>query len=337
MTDIIIKSFNRPYYLARCLESIYKLVSGNFRITVLDDGTPPVYLDKVKTIYPEIKIVVSASYPEKVKAIEDHVWKRASFKATMIPVKLWITQVSQSSDLFLLLEDDIWITERIDLDQMVAEMAQHSMAIAKIGWSGNKNVNQGTLKPVSNYLEIITPKLPVNSKIVYDALALNRFKIRSVLFRLGLVNERFNLPYYSLYAVAAAVFNKSYWLSLWENAGSQVNESEQLSKALHWKNRYLNDRFGKTKAEMCKTSYITSATNSFPGIALDMIVLNHHLNEAWLGGTLDAMNNYPGDFDVAYLKKFLSKINDERCSPANWDKWITRFKDQYIKMGCDVG
>ena len=38
MTHIIIKSFNRPYYLDRCLQSIYKFVKGNFKIIVLDDG-----------------------------------------------------------------------------------------------------------------------------------------------------------------------------------------------------------------------------------------------------------------------------------------------------------
>jgi len=48
MTHIIIKSFNRPYYLDRCLQSIYKFVKGNFKIIVLDDGTPGKYLNKSK-------------------------------------------------------------------------------------------------------------------------------------------------------------------------------------------------------------------------------------------------------------------------------------------------
>ena len=38
--DIIIKSFNRPYYLDRCILSILKNVKGDFKIKIVDDGTP---------------------------------------------------------------------------------------------------------------------------------------------------------------------------------------------------------------------------------------------------------------------------------------------------------
>ncbi|MFV0181058.1 glycosyltransferase [Empedobacter falsenii] len=51
MTTIIIKSFNRPHYLDRCLHSIYLHVKGSFEVKVLDDGTPPLYLEKIATKY----------------------------------------------------------------------------------------------------------------------------------------------------------------------------------------------------------------------------------------------------------------------------------------------
>ena len=38
--DILIKSFNRPFYLDRCLNSIHSFVSGDYRVSILDDGTP---------------------------------------------------------------------------------------------------------------------------------------------------------------------------------------------------------------------------------------------------------------------------------------------------------
>ena len=40
MTNIYIKSFNRAYYLDRCLQSIEKYVSGEYSVVDLDDGTP---------------------------------------------------------------------------------------------------------------------------------------------------------------------------------------------------------------------------------------------------------------------------------------------------------
>ena len=48
MVNIFIKSFNRPYYLDRCLQSIENFVEGDFWVKVLDDGTPEKYLKKIK-------------------------------------------------------------------------------------------------------------------------------------------------------------------------------------------------------------------------------------------------------------------------------------------------
>ncbi len=72
MTDIFIKSFNRPYYLDRCLQSTMKYVSGDFRIVVLDDGTPEKYLEKIKSKYPEIEIRVSNQFQFKINSIQDN-------------------------------------------------------------------------------------------------------------------------------------------------------------------------------------------------------------------------------------------------------------------------
>jgi hypothetical protein len=38
MVNIFIKSFNRPFYLDRCLQSIEIFVEGDFFVKVLDDG-----------------------------------------------------------------------------------------------------------------------------------------------------------------------------------------------------------------------------------------------------------------------------------------------------------
>ena len=48
MVNIFIKSFNRPYYLDRCLQSIENFVEGDLWVKVLDDGTPEKYLKKIK-------------------------------------------------------------------------------------------------------------------------------------------------------------------------------------------------------------------------------------------------------------------------------------------------
>lgn len=65
MVNIFIKSFNRPFYLDRCLSSIEKYVSGDFKIKVLDDGTPKKYLDKIREKYPDAEILLSDNYEKK--------------------------------------------------------------------------------------------------------------------------------------------------------------------------------------------------------------------------------------------------------------------------------
>lgn len=58
--QILIKSFNRPHYLERCLKSIIKHVVGYDEIVVLDDGTPDIYLNKRK---------FSFYYYKKIKSV----------------------------------------------------------------------------------------------------------------------------------------------------------------------------------------------------------------------------------------------------------------------------
>ena len=93
MTDIFIKSFNRTFYLDRCLESIKKFVSGNYKITILDDGTPQKYLDKIKLKYPQIEILKSSNYTEKSSAIISG----KEINGFQIPTDLWINAVKNAS------------------------------------------------------------------------------------------------------------------------------------------------------------------------------------------------------------------------------------------------
>ena len=54
--DILIKSYYRPHLLDRCLRSIYENVVDvdQIDITILDDGTPQKYIDKIAQKYPKV-------------------------------------------------------------------------------------------------------------------------------------------------------------------------------------------------------------------------------------------------------------------------------------------
>jgi len=337
MMDILVKSFNRPWYLERCIRSIYRHVTGEFKIVVLDDGTPPEYLDRIRQLFPEIRIELSAAYPQKVVAIQQHVAGAKTYDQFRIPIDLWRNTVKAATPYFLMFEDDIWFNHPINLDALHQDMAAANMMVAKIGWSGNPNTNRGEKQSVSAELEQIVPELPSDSSVLLRLLARNTFKIRSIAFRMKLIDDQFNLPYYAMYGVAAAIFNKAYWLHLWQDASLEVNEGLQLAKAVSWKNKHQDSTFGKTKQEYCLTSYISSATNRMPGVDFDMIAANHYINEAWLQNKLDAMEQFPADFSLTRLKGLLQDAADPRCTPDHLEQWVHKFKAQYIKMGCDVG
>src|SRR5687767_143947 len=175
--DILIKSFNRPYCLERCIKSIYRNVEGEFKITVLDDGTPSVYLEKIVSLYPGIIIKKSGLYDQKSEAICRHLKNENEFELFTIPVSMWQRGVSTSSDIFLMMEDDNWFTSPIKLEEIIFEMKRNEFVMLTMSWQGNDKYIQGKTKPVSSTIEEIVPSIPVLSKIIF----LNKFNSNSIL------------------------------------------------------------------------------------------------------------------------------------------------------------
>lgn len=334
--DIIIKSFNRPYYLERCLRSVYQFAQGNFRIRVLDDGTPPEYLARIAKLFPAVAVYTSPLYDAKVAALRAHVAGERPFDQRNIPTGLWLEHVAAGSEVFLLLEDDIWITGPLLLDEIQRNMKLQHLDLVKISWLGNEDVITGQKVPVGDLLEEIIPHIP----LVSDLLILNRFGVRSTLKKLGLMrlvrnDFQLQLPVYTLYGVASAFFTKKYWLYLWAGGQERVDEVQQLQKAGQWYKHYQG-RYAKSRTELTKTSFITSTTNMYEGVGLDIFVFNYRLNEAWLHGQLDSMQNFPEDFSQVYLGNILTASGDSRTDVAEWAKWIQKFKEQYLSFGCEV-
>jgi glycosyltransferase involved in cell wall biosynthesis len=227
MTDILIKSFNRPYYLDRCLQSIYLNVKGNFTITIMDDGTPEQYLTKILKTYPQIKIIRSVNYSYKSNLVQN-LNAKPNKNQEKIPVDLWVNCVKQSSNIFLLLEEDSWFTKSIDLHEVRDRISQHKLDIIKLGWNNNPQVVQGEKISLSSTLEEIKPHLPLINQRVLSLLLKNTFKLRSILLKTKILPAKFFLPYYSLYTVTSAFFNKAYWLHLWSTSQQHVDEMVQL-------------------------------------------------------------------------------------------------------------
>lgn len=334
--NIFVKSFNRPYYLARCLRSIYQYANGSFQVQVLDDGTPPEYLMRIAELFPKAEIYTSPLYEAKVTALRAHVAGTRVFDQRTIPTAMWLAHVAGGSDIFLLLEDDIWLTGPLQLADIQATMEEKRLDMVKISWLGNEDVVTGRKVGLGEQLEEIIPHIPLASNL----LVLNKFGVRSALQKLGMLglirnDFKLQLPVYSLYGVASAFFTKQYWLYLWEESQTKVDEVQQLQKAGQWY-KHHHGRYAKSRVELTKTSFITSTTNMYKGVNLDIFVLNYYLNEAWLRGELEPMQNFPRDFSQEYLGNILTATGDARTSVGEWEKWIQKFKAQYISFGCEV-
>ena len=86
--------------------------------------------------------------------------------------------------------------------------------------------------------------------------------------------------------------------------------------------------------EALKTTFQSSATNSYHkyGDDFDVNYFNHLINQAWLNGSFDEMQNFPRDFSLEYFEKFLN----EKIDKTAFRNWVLKFKNQYKNLGCEV-
>ena len=342
MTTIIIKSFNRPYYLDRCLQSIFRNVSGNFEIKVLDDGTPKRYLDVIKSKYPNVKIIVSNQYQDKIHAIDDNITNGKKIDGFTIPTDLWYNEVKSSSDYVLVTEDDVWFTKEINLDDISSEMKRQKVTLTKLGWLGSVSDDKFVkVTSITTNLNAIYPqKLFTSNEFVMDLFMYNKFKLFSILYRLGIVDHKTKGKYWSLNSILMGFYQKEYWLHIWKDVKGKVDEKQQLRNAATWfnKNKANKNIIAKTTAEVLKTTFQSSATGSYHeyGNNFDVNRMNHILNEAWLKDKFDVMENYPKDFSDAYIQKFLEQENHPDAQYVEWVKWADKFRQQYRNLGAEV-
>lgn len=340
MITIIVKSFNRPYYLDRCLKSIYQNLKGEFEIKVLDDGTPKQYLEVIQSKYPNVNIFISNQYLEKIQAIEDNILNGKKIDGFTIPTDLWYHEVKTSSDYVLVTEDDVWFTKFINIDEVVREMKSFSIPLLKLGWLGNYSDDKNLIiDKLSDHLNKTQPKkLFTSNKFVMDMFMYNKYKFFTVLYKLGLVDNKTKRKYWSLNSILMGLYQKEYWLSIWEDAKGKVDEKQQLRNAAAWYHKNKKVIFARTNQEVLKTTFKSSATGSYHeyGNHFDVNRMNFILNEAWLKGEFDVMENYPKDFSDDYIKIFLDRENHVDAQYSAWFQWAEKFRQQYRNLGAEV-
>ncbi len=333
--DILIKSFNRPYYLDRCIQSIYaNVLDYSVSITVLDDGTPAKYLEKIQSKFPKVKIIKSAFYDEKSKTIEGS----QVLTNTNIPINLWFNAAKNASDYFLLLEDDIWFTKKINLQESERILNDENIVIAKLLWLDNPKLIQGNTKTIKENFTVYKPKVFTKNPYLHRLIfGITRFGNRKVMRFLQLFSDEKALNYYAIYGVAGAIFHKKYFLNLWHKHQNVVDENLQLKNAVKFWYKSKDINFARTNEEFLATGFMSSASNkSFNNKNFDMFQFNKIMNEAWFYNKFDVMENFPKDLNNTEIAKILIHENNQNAEVNDWKKWVFDFKKQFQDIGCKI-
>lgn len=334
MTSILIKSFNRPYYLDRCLLSIKRLVNGWSEIRVLDDGTPAPLLDEIRRRHPEVDVVKSAAWKEKSTALE-----QGSQPPPGVPTSLWRSAAERATDHFVMTEDDVWFTRTIDLAELTAQARDRRIGQIRLGWLG-KDIDSEYARatPIGGDLVALEPQqLILLPSTAMGWLFHNRFRLYSIAHRMGRVTDpspRGYVPrYWVLNSISMAHWDKRFWLSVWRDSTEVVDEESQLrSAAAYYRRHRRNASFlARVAAESARTTFQSAATNGFHSDIFDMHRFNSALNARWLSGELDADEGFPADFPLEVLAGSLTP--DLR---ASYYEWVEDFKARYRAQGCCV-
>ena len=172
--------------------------------------------------------------------------------------------------------------------------------------------------------------------MIMDWFFYNKFKFFTICYQLRIFDNYTKLKYWSLNSILMGFWQKDYWLSIWKNSQGIVDEKQQLRNAANYykKHRQNPNFIARLETEKMKTTFQSSATNSYHkyGINFDVNHFNHLINEAWLNGHFEAMQNFPKDFSIEYFEEFL----DEKINITNFHHWVKEFKNQYKNLGCNV-
>ena len=329
--DILIKSFNRAYYLDRCLFSIFKHVQGfNGRVLILDDGTPNLYLEKIREKYPRVELLTSGKAKEKATKI----LKNEFDFSREIPTQFWLEAAKKSSDYFLMLEEDFWFTQNIDIENLEQFIKKYRIELFKLIWLGNRSLIGKDLLAKGKWISY-QPELRANS-LLYQMVFMKYNPVwRVIMKKIGFYSLQKELAFYQYYSVAGAIFKKDYFLAIWEEAMENVDEKFQILNALKYATKH-QIHFGRSDNEVLKTGFVSSSFSKTEFSDFSIHDFNVTLNNFWLRESDFFKEDLSKDLSVEKIEKVLLISNKSELYIEEWKQWVKQFKEQYKKIGCHI-
>ena len=294
--NIYIKSFNRPFYLDRCIRSIKFNVSNYSNIIVLDDGTLGKYIEKLKQSHPDVRWIFSNADDNKFELLRQEKFDEIK-KRYIEPAKFWVTEIQkEKDDYFLMLEDDTWIVKSFCLNTIEKNLIKNECIFLKFWW------------PIGDEKLIVTQKYNLPD----DIKSIDYYKA-------GITTMN---DIYKIWIVAFAVFRKDYWLNNFKKVQRMGDEQTQLIEAYNFVKDKINITFSKSSHKWVYQGWVIPgrATPEYYDKGLIQHLYMHALNEAWYNNEMDVTQGYPYDFDDDYISKVLQKYLPQQSIDV-WKKW----------------
>jgi hypothetical protein len=289
-------------------------------IIVLDDGTEQKYIDKIKEVHPDVKILFSSSANYKYKYIMENLNQWFVDRPNELdPAIFWSKSIQEhAGKYFLLLEDDFWISEPIDLKVYKPALEKNDVVFFRL-------MNQ----------DFIMDKLDFQVSLdnMFDFLIYSS-QIRQL------------SDVWKIYLVAGNVYRKDYYLYTLAGAPHFCEENYMLQRVISFvqENAKNNQRvrFATLDKKIVYQGWTSSAIGRRDEIekGFNVFQCNKALNECWYNDELDSMYNYPKDFPNQYILTMFHKFGLEAKQIELWQwwkqKWITAYKNLGINIMKDL-
>lgn len=293
--NIYIKSFNRPFYLDRCIRSVKFNVKNYDKIIILEDGTLSKYVTKLRELHPDVEWRFSGADDMKFELLRQEKFNEIK-KKYIEPAHFWIKELEkEEDDYFFLLEDDVWIVQNIDLNLLRTNMMSNDCIILKFWWNNNPQEDQ----------IVKTYATSNNSTIAYFNPLIENVK-----------------DIYKVWIVAFAIYRKEYWLTSLKKINRMGDEHSQLLEAYEFIKNNPNSTFAKSKNRVVHQGWVIPgrATAEYYDKGLVQHLFMDALNEAWYNNKLDPNQGYPFDFSDDYIISILSQHLPKK-SVDIWKNW----------------
>jgi hypothetical protein len=311
--NVYIKAFNRPFYLDRCLTSLARLASGVGAVVVLDDGTESRFKAALRARHPAVRWIESNADDGKMALLRAGAFEEIRRRYDD-PARLWTRAIAaETAPRFLLLEEDTWLTEALDLAALDRVMAKLEVGFARLHWhlltvQGERIVHRDVLGP----------------DLTLDVVAGEPRRDPAT----GAVEE---VDLYRLWQPALSAYRTDYFRHVFADVEHYADEAAQLHRALDWIRETLDRgpvRFARLGRPILFHGWAVPgrSDDAYYREGLPQHVYMDCLNAAWLAGRFDAMAPFPDDFGTAEL----AGLFESELGPAAASTW-RRWRADYVE------